>query len=91
MKDEDEKQKEAIRTLAKMTSMHTNYPGGSNVVDQYAAKQQEEKIRQSLNDGEVDNPIQPPQKTALSFLWLLVRLILLITAVYLLINFFSKL
>ncbi len=91
MKDQDETQQEAIRTLAKMTSMHTNYPGGSNAVDQYAAKQQEDKIRQALDEGDIDARGQKSQKPLLSFLWLLTRLVLMVSAVYLLINFFSQL
>ncbi len=95
MKDQDEEQQEAIRTLAKMTSMHTNYPGGSNAVDQYAAKQQEEKIRQTLNPDSADIPTSAPRQSPLSlllsFLGLLTMLVLMVSGVYLLINFFSQL
>jgi len=95
MKEPDETQQEAIRTLAKMTSMHTNYPGGSNAVDQYAAKQQEDKIRQTLDTGNADKSTPAPRPTTLSllfsFLILLTMLLLMVSGVYLLINFLSQL
>ena len=95
MKDQDEVQQEAIRTLAKMTSMHTNYPGGSNTVDQYAAQQQEEKIREALASGNANISTPAPRRSVLSrlvsFLLLLAMLVLMVSGVYWLIIFFSQL
>jgi len=94
MKDQDEVQQEAIRTLAKMTTMHTNYPGGSNAVDQYAASQNEEKIREALASGNSETATPAPRQSVLSrllsFLFLLAMLVLMVSGVYWLINFFSQ-